>query len=262
VSFARAALQIVRPYSSLLTFLSILIPVFTRTNDFNLSLRRSIPLLFISMCTFIANDLDDIEKDTINHPDRPLPSGELTPTVAAIAYFVSLVLALFATRFGIGSTRISFLYYLLLTACISYTYVVEYLAVIKPVYVAGTSVLPVLILIAYFPHETTLYRVAMALFLFMLGRELFKDLLDRAGDPKSALHSIAPRHVAIFAFAIQWIGLLLMTPRAQSVVAAVDLAAMSALLVTAGFYWFRLKRVASALAVMKAVIFLGLYFLL
>src|SRR5258708_12507403 len=82
--------------SSVLGFLAIFFPLLVRTNDFTLSFRRAIPLLFICICTFTANDLDDVERDRVNHPDRPLPAGHLNPSFAVVLYFSSLQAPLFS----------------------------------------------------------------------------------------------------------------------------------------------------------------------
>lgn len=84
--------------SSVLAFLAIFLPLLVRTGNLAQSLGRAIPLLFVYMCAFIANDLDDVEKDRVNHPERSLPAGYVTPAVAAILYFACLALALFSTR--------------------------------------------------------------------------------------------------------------------------------------------------------------------
>ena len=165
----RATVQILRLDMSLLAFLSIFVPVLVRTNDLRESVRKAAPLLFIGMCTFIINDLDDIEKDRTNHPSRPLPSGQIQPVFVAVLYFMCLAGALLTTLFCITGEYVVFLYYLVLTLCISYSYVVEYLPAFKALYVAGASAIPVLIVIAYYPNETTLYLVAAANFSFMLG---------------------------------------------------------------------------------------------
>lgn len=258
----KSVLRLLRPYSSLLAFLSILIPLYVRTNDFVLSAARAAPLLFVSMCTYLSNDLDDIEKDKVNHPDRPLPSGSLAPPFVAILYYIWLALALFTIRHFIVSVHISFLYYLLLLLCISYNYVVEYLPGLKAIYVAAASSIPVLILVAYYPNETALYRIAIALFAFMLGRELCKDLLDRAGDPVSFLHRIPATRMAQLAFSAQAVGLALLIPRIVDIYHFIDLVSMSALLALSYSFWFRLERRVAATTLMKLSIFLGLYFLL
>jgi geranylgeranylglycerol-phosphate geranylgeranyltransferase len=261
VRFARGVLKIIRPYSSLLAFLAILVPILARSNDLSLSLRRAIPLLFISSCTFIINDLYDIEKDKDNHPERPLPSGQLKPTVVASLYFICLAAALFTTRSFIGANHIAFFYYLLLTISISYGCVVEYLSSMKSIYVAGASSIPVLIIVAYYPSETALYKVAAAFFFFNLGRELCKDLLDRPGDPVSVLHKVQPERVATVAFASQVVGFIVLSLQTKGLLGALDFLAMIGLWALSYIYWFRLRQPKKATALMKAVMLLGLYFL-
>src|SRR5947209_639737 len=138
-------MQITRLDSSLLGFLAIFLPFFIRTGDWGLSLCRAIPLLFICICTFIANDLDDAEKDQINHPERPLPARRLTPTFAAILYFIFLGAALFSTQRYVPE-RIAFWYYALMVLSISYGYIVDCLPGFKALYVATVISVPVLIL--------------------------------------------------------------------------------------------------------------------
>lgn len=257
----RAVFELVRPNSTLLAFFAILIPVFSRTRDIATSLQRSTPLLLASACTFLVNDLDDLEKDAINHPQRPLPSGQITPALVTMVYFVCLGGALITTRLWVRDNRIAFLYYGGLTVAISYSYIVEYLPALKAPYVAAASTLPVLILIGYFPEEPTLYRVAIALFLSVLGRELCKDILDRKGDPESPLHQVNETTLALIAFGSQAVAVLTISLRLQSAGGAVDALLMSGALTAAAICWFRLDRRRTATAWMKTVILLGLFFL-
>src|SRR6185312_1248229 len=119
--FVRSLLKLTRLDSSLLVALTIFIPVFARTKDLLPSLSKSIPLLFIGICTFVSNDLDDFDKDLINHPDRPLLSGHIKPPLAAGIYFLFLALTLFTTKLYIQSGT-AFWYYLFLALSISYGY--------------------------------------------------------------------------------------------------------------------------------------------
>lgn len=258
----RAILKIVRPSSSLLAFFSVLLPLLVRTSDLSVSFQRALPLLFGSMCTFIVNDLDDIEKDRVNHPERPLPSGELKPAFVAVLYYCCLASALLSIRFGIGTDPISSLYYLLLIMAISYSYVVDYLPGIKPLYVALASTGPVLIIVQYYPHETSLYAVAFALLFFVLGRELCKDLPDRPGDPKSFLHALEPRSVAIISFVSQSAGIILLSLQVETLFGFLNILLMGILIVLSYVSWLRWDRLTTALALMKGTIFLGLFFLI
>ena len=254
--------RIVRLPSSLLAFASVLLPLLARTSDLHLSLQRALPLLFGSMCAFIINDLDDAEKDKINHPDRPLPSKELQPALVAVLYYFCLASALLSIRFGVGAHRIAFFYYVGIAVAISYRYVVEYLPILKPIYVALTSTGPVIVIVQFYPHEVSLYAVALAIFFFMLGRELCKDLPDRLGDPESFLHTIEPRHVAIISGVCQTAGIVLIALRVETPIGALNILLMTILVVVSYVYWLRWGRLTTALGLMKGVLFLGLFFLL
>ncbi len=252
-----------RPYSSGLAVLSILLPMLARTRDLTLSFRAAVPLLFGAMCTYILNDLDDVEKDRINHPDRPLPKGDVTLIFVVVLYYACLALALLTTRSFVQRIETAFLYYAGFAACISYRYVVEYLPALKSLYVAATTTVPVLILMTHFPADAARLRVvAVALFLSMLGRELCKDLPDRPGDPISVLHRINPKYVARAAFAQQGLAVIMLCSQIRDMVAVVCLLAMALVLATSYVYWFYLNRQAVALALMKLEVAFGLYFLL
>jgi geranylgeranylglycerol-phosphate geranylgeranyltransferase len=214
------------------------------------------------MCTFIVNDLDDVEKDKINHPERPLPSGEVEPSVVAILYFVCLASALLTIRFAIGTNRVAFFYYLFLIMATSYHHIIEYLPAIKPLYVGIAAAIPVLIIAAYYPQDRYLYWIALAAFLFMLGSELCKDVPDRPGDPTSFLHSIEPRRIATVAFAAQTLGLIIIALQIDGLPDLLVMLAMTLLLAAAFYYWFRSERFFLAITLMKSVNYLGLYFLL
>lgn len=220
-----------------------------------------IPLLFICMCTFIANDLEDVERDRVNHPDRPLPAGHLTPKFAVVLYFTFLGLALFSTKYYVPP-GIDFLYYALISLSISYDYMVEYFPVFKPPYVAIAASIPVLIVTASYPDEMRLYMVAGSVFFLTLGRELCMDIKDRAGDTVSFMHRFSPKPLAVVAFFLQTIGLLLLVVMTSKLGDIIDLLAMILLLTLSAVCWFKLKSYKLAIILMKVQFFVGLYFLI
>lgn len=224
------------------------------------SLSRAVPLLFSFMCTFIANDLDDVEKDRVNHPDRPLPAGQISPVLATVLYFTCLALALFSTRYYVAPD-IAFLYYALIALLISYGYIVDWLSGLKAIYVATVTTIPVFIVATFYPGQVRLYGVAAATFFLVIGREICMDIRDRPGDPVSFMHRFRPTSLAIFAFSLEAFGLLLLaslTRRAGDVVA---LLIMAVLLAQSGICWFRLYRYRLAIILMKLQWVVGLYFL-
>jgi geranylgeranylglycerol-phosphate geranylgeranyltransferase len=244
----------------LLSFLAIFIPLLVRTNDLALSLGRAIPLFFICMCTFIANALDDVERDKVNHPERPLPSRKLTPMFATVLYFASLGASLFSTRYYVAPD-IAFWYYALITLSISYGYIVDCLPGFKAPYVAVACSMPVLIVAAFYPDETRLYILAVTVFLFTIGREICADIRDRDGDAFSFMHRFRPRPLAIVAFTLQTIGLLLLTVQIGKPEDIIVLVAITFLLVLSGIYWFKFASYKGAIILMRIPFFVGLYFL-
>lgn len=256
------AIQLVRPGSSLLLFAMIFMPLALKSHDLIDSLERAIPMLLIAICAFVANDLDDIEADSINHPERPLPSKHVSPLVAASLYFICLGAALLATK-AFVPLPVAFLYYLTMTLTISYRYVVAFIPSIKAPYSAGTVSIPAIIVACYNSRDGRLFLVAIAVFLFALGRELCMDVVDRAGDRTSFLHRLDQNSIAFCAFLLQVVSLWLILASLSRFDpwALLDLGAIFALLVLSGIYWFRFGWHNAATDVMKLQLFLGLYFL-
>lgn len=260
MSTLRAILQLTRADSSLMAFLCLFIPIYARTSNLGISIGRAIPLLFICMCTFIANDLSDLERDEVNHPGRPLPSRRLVPATAAITYFGFLAIALFLTRYFVEQ-HIAFWYYALMTLSISYSYIVEWLPTIKAPYVAAAISIPVCIVAASYPEEKRLQILVVAGFLFALGRELCMDIADRAGDIKSPIHRIPAEPVAIAAFIVQIIGIGMLIVQIRQPLDVIAVVFMAVVLATCGVFWFSLKNLKTANRLMKLQLLVGLYFL-
>jgi len=181
-----AFLSLIRPASTVLIFLSVFLPLAAKTGDVRESLRSALPALFIAMCTFIVNDIDDVEADRVNHPYRPLPSGRLLASFATIFYFICLALALFTTRAFIPN-RAAFFYYLLLILTINYKYIAEQFPNCKSMYVACVSSFPVLIVINLLEGARGLYLVATATFFFCPSQRAAHGL-PRPGWRQGVLH--------------------------------------------------------------------------
>lgn len=230
-----------------------------RTSNLRLSVGYAMPLLFIGMCTFIANDLEDIEKDRLIHPERPLPARNLTPKFAAISYFVSLGVGLISTRYFIAQD-IAFWYYGFAVFAISYVYVVDGLPSLKTVYVAAASSIPLLIIARSFP-EPRLYVIAGSVFLFTLGREICGDIQDGAGDTVSFIHKFNPSSLAVFAFSLNALGVALLAFEVRRPGEIADVLAMTSILALAALYWFKFGRYKRATFLMKIQLFVGLYLL-
>jgi geranylgeranylglycerol-phosphate geranylgeranyltransferase len=244
-----------------LAFLAIFLPLWVRSGNLSESFGRAIPLLFVYMCAFIANDLDDIEKDRVNHPDRLLPAGHITPAFAAVLYFTCLAFALFLTRHYVSSA-IAFLYYALISLHISYGYLVEALPGLKAPYVGAMNTIPVLIVASHYPGEVRLYVATASIFFLILGREICMDVRDRPGDSVSFMHRFRPTRLAIVGFVLQLVGLLLLASQTHGRGDILALLGMTSVWVLSSVYWFKFSKYWLAIIVMKLQWFVGLYFLI
>lgn len=201
-----------------------------------------------------------MDKDLVNHPDRPLPARRLTPIFAVVLYFVCLAGALFTTRHYV-TEGIAFWYYALFILSISYGYIVEYLPSLKTLYVAFATSIPILIIAAWYPNELRLYLIAVAVFLLTAGREICMDIRDRLGDEVSYMHNFKASRLAKAAFGLQGVGLVFLAVQTNDIARTADLVAMICLLVLAALSWFGFSRYKTAILVMKLQFFVGLYFL-
>lgn len=217
-------------------------------------------MLFLGFCTWIANDINDMERDKINHPNRPLPSGRVSPETASAVFFLCLAIALVMTYYLIDSIM-AFWYYLVLILSLSYGYIVDLAPAWKAPYVAAAMTIPTIVVAHSYPNELRLWRVAAAVFCFALGKELCMDLLDRPGDTPSFLHLVRFEVVARIAFGALWIGLTFLVIYPRSIYDIVYAAVMVCLLLFSTVMWARSKRHRLAVQIIRIELLLGIYYL-
>jgi len=254
-------MTLARPTTSCLIFASVFLPIAARSGDAYDSFRKALPTLFIAMCTFIVNDIDDVEADQVNHPHRPLPSGYVLLSSATVFYFISLAIALFSVKF-FTMERISFFYYTLLLLGVNYQYAEEYLPNFKSFYVASVSTVPILIVINSLSGADQLYLVAASVFFFVLGREILLDFLDQAADKLSFIHSMSRAQLTICAFSCQVIGLSFLSTLVRNSVGVMVLLLISTLTPLSLLWWLKSPEPRKAAGLMKAQMYIGLYFLI
>lgn len=257
---AGALFRLLRPDASALLFLSVFLPLLTRSGDFKYSLENSFPLILVGVCVYLADHLDDIDIDRVNHPDRPLPSGQISPQSVVIFHFLILAAALISTRILVRHN--SFLYYLLLILGVNYRYVAAFLPGLKSAYVSVVTIIPILILIGHFPKVDSLRIVAVSVLLFTFSKELCMDFLDRHGDPTSFLREMSTYSLGVIAFALQGIGIIFLIFAAENGLEAAAVLAIGALAIVAGYFWFAARAGRKALVAMKTQLLVGIIFLL
>ena len=175
-------------YFELIRVNNLLILVFTIITAFFLSDSNFEPLyktmVFLSACLIFAggnvlNDYFDLTIDIINSPDRPLPSGRISPNYAkniGIALLLSGVfLTYFLKRFHLIWASVSALLLFLYDAQLKKrllvgNLIVAFLCGFIFIYAGGPPVNGALIFAALFA------------FLVHFAREIIKDIVDMPGD--------------------------------------------------------------------------------
>jgi len=260
IAFLLVFLRLSRIDSCILTSLTVFLPIFYHTNSLRIGISEAIPILPIMMCGFVANDINDIEKDSVNHPNRPLPSKEVSVIVAVVLYFVLLSISLILIKTNIQGILIIH-YIVFLIGIINYNYIVEYFPWIKNFYVATIGIAPILIAIESSGLSIVYYCLAISFALFILGREILMDVHDAEGDSDSLALRFGKQKSIRLAFVIQSIGLAILIPLCSNVQKACLLGIL--ILVTIIFVkmWKEESYQHSIIMTMKLQMFLGLFFL-
>jgi len=160
----------------------------------------------------ILNDLVDLESDRINHPQRPLPAGKISPSSARFWLFGFLIIGL------VMAARINHQCFIL--AALAAVMLFLYSSFIKRIpFLANLWVALIAMLTFFYAGyvdpgfrfwEFNLVSAGgIFSFWFHLGREIIKDLQDREGDLAVNVKTLAnsrplvvPRLVVTLAFLI------------------------------------------------------------
>jgi len=203
----RMALKLSRVPSSAVAFLTVFVPTYAHSGDAGIGLAASAPMVTISMCTFILNDLRDLERDRINHPDRPLPAGLMSSQLAAVIYSIAFVTSLVLVR-SLTPESLHYTYLCIFILAINYNVIVDFLPNAKNIYVSFTSTLTV-VLAGQVSNSPVRPLFLLAVFLFILGREILMDVRDTKGDGPTLAKQVSPRSATIIAFALQGLSVII-----------------------------------------------------
>jgi geranylgeranylglycerol-phosphate geranylgeranyltransferase len=166
-------------------------------------LLTAIVLMGMSSAACAINDYWDIDKDCIDHPERPLPSGHLSLEQAWWAAVVLFASALVAAV-PLGSTAIA-----LVTAnsvlLWNYSHLLKYSGILGNVVVATVIALLIFMgsVVAGKPFAM-LYPIGF-LFCYALARELVWDIHDVEGDRTQGIVTVANHWGDRIAFQMVWI---------------------------------------------------------
>jgi geranylgeranylglycerol-phosphate geranylgeranyltransferase len=249
-----------RADTCLLVFFTVFAPSYVHGVDLLQSTMLALPILTMSICTFIINDVNDLEKDIVNHPDRPLPRKELSVAFSVALYFLFIFLSLILVKIYVPGNYV-YIYLTFLVLLTNYDYMVDTFPQIKNFYVSVTTVIPIVVLSYVSPGNYNYAYVAYALIFFTLGREMFMDILDAEGDGKTFVKLLGMERAPIIASASQWIGVLVLACAVNSPIDVLAVAILASTLGAIHWIWSKSKSRKKLISYMKIQMLIGIYFL-
>lgn len=192
-------IEIIRPLNSIMMGFGIIVGILTSGKTDLLELNWTLLYIFSTGFTLTGaamaiNDYFDRGIDAVNEPQRPIPSGEVSPR-EAIA--VSLTLSLIGL-----SAALATCFYCFIIALFSWVIMMAYSAWGKRTGLLGNLMVSVCIALP-FMYGGVLTENLGASFLFGLiafltntGREITKGIVDIKGDRKADINTVAVNHGA------------------------------------------------------------------
>jgi geranylgeranylglycerol-phosphate geranylgeranyltransferase len=153
------------------------------------------------------NDYWDLEKDQIDHPERPLPSGQIS---LSLAYWAAVMLFVWALIAAIPLGAYALLLVAITTVLLwHYSHLLTYSGILGNVVVA-TIVAALIFLGSLVAHQplAMLYPAGF-LFCYTLAKEIIWDVHDAEGDRKQGIVTLANWLGDQIAFSTAW-GLIIL----------------------------------------------------
>lgn len=149
------------------------------------------------------NDYWDLDQDRINHPERPLPSGQLSPRQAwwtAVFLFATALIA--AMPLGLST-------FLLVAGCTILLWCYSHLLLVSGI-LGNWIVAAIVATLIFFGSLVAGQPLAMLyptgfLFGYTLVKEIVWDIHDAAGDRARGIVTLANRWGTSTAFAVAWV---------------------------------------------------------
>ena len=170
--------KLIRFEKCFLSAFSVFLPAWINTKDIKLSLAYSIPIFTIVASGFILNDINDIERDFVNNPDRVLPQKSITANFAIGLYYFLLLMTLVIIKFFMPLSYV-FVFMLYLVLIINYNYLVNSFPYLKNLYVLIVAGVHLSIIFLLVPLNLFFFG---SILLNILSQEILLDLRDLKGD--------------------------------------------------------------------------------
>lgn len=198
----RAFIRILRPLNSIMVGVSVLIGLIITGNPTILSEKSILLFSFITGFTLSAaamtlNDYFDVEIDSLNEPDRPIPSGEVKPIEAiTLTVFLSILGLISAWKTSISCLGIAFFALVLMFL---YSFKGKRTGVPGNLMVSTCIALPFIYGGVIVGKTDTALIFSVIAFLSNNGREIVKGIVDIEGDKTAGIKTLAVTNGASFA---------------------------------------------------------------
>lgn len=259
-SSIRVLLQITRFDTSLISSLVVFIPLSLGGVGLRESWMLAMPVLLLSMAGFVLNDIHDHEKDIINHPERPIPRGEISKTGAMFLYFFLLAVALANIKIQVAVEHV-FAYLVFAILMANYNFIVERFSYLKNFYVAATAVIPVCMVIQQDVLDRAPWILPLSIFVFVFGRELLMDVLDSEGDTDTLPSLIGEKKSVVSGFGAQLLAALSLIAFSESIGQKYIAGSMLIIAFAGLLVWRWKKERRKVVRVMKIQFLLGVAFM-
>jgi geranylgeranylglycerol-phosphate geranylgeranyltransferase len=164
---------------------------------------------FISGSALVSNDYFDLEVDRINSPDRPIPSGAVSPSEAILFAALAMLVGLIASfAISIQALILSFVFGIV---GVLYNWRYKQEGLLGNLMVASSVAITFILggLIVGKPFNVIVLFFSLTAFLIDLGEEIAGDAMDMEGDKQRSSKSIAIKQGKNIALRISGIVFLL-----------------------------------------------------
>lgn len=159
-------------------------------------------LVFTHSAACAINDYWDVDKDRIDHPERPLPSGRLSPIAV---WWVALILFIGATLAAIP-LGISCLILVLVSSILlwNYSHILQQSGILANLIVATIAAAVIFLGSLVVDRPLAMLYPIWFLFFYTLAKEIIWDLHDTTGDRSQGIVTIPNSWGTETAFWIAW----------------------------------------------------------
>lgn len=190
MSSLTGTLLTIRLPSSLLVSVAVFLPAIRAGSSSTEAFFLSLPFFLAVAGGFALNDYTDAERDRIDKPERAIPSGRLSRKSVGRLAAILLLAAGLSIVLGPAGWMGKALQMTAILGVICYERIVRRFGWSKAFYTALLCILPLCFDLVVFRFSPVYLTLPLALYSFIVARELLMDILDLKGDGHAGLKTL------------------------------------------------------------------------